>query len=223
MTLLKKLNPNNLFLRDFELNRSLIKKDLDSDYETYLKLKKWFDGKQVEKKRLYFYHPGGGSDMLSLLTIYDAVVSKKNKVAYFVFVDIRDFYDGALYQLKKYVKKANIKEIPSKIKNRYHAKISFKDRIFHIIYYVSDISNFSPPELKKNTDIYYERAFEMFRCNDSILMYKIYSNMNKHGLMITDHSFNFASSKKKFKKLKSIPKKFGLYQNFQIWQRTTKN
>lgn len=221
--LLKKLNPSNLFLRDFELNKSLMKKDLGSDYKAYLELKSWFDGKQIEKKRLYFYHPGGGNDMLSLLTIYDSVVSRKNKTAYFVFVDMRDFYDGVLYQLKKYVKKVDIKEIPSKIKNRYHAKISFKDRIFHIIYYVNDVSNFFPPELRRNIDIYYERAFEMFRCNDNILMYQIYSNMNKQSLMMTDHSFNFASSKNKFRKLRSIPKKFGLYQNFQIWQRTPKD
>jgi hypothetical protein len=41
-------------------------------------------------------------------------------------------------------------------------------------------------------------------------------------LMITDHSLRFGSQGKYFRQLKHIPKKFGLYKNFQIWQRLPK-
>jgi hypothetical protein len=215
----RNLSPANLFLKKFSLNKTLIREDLGDDYAAYMELKSLFKGKRIDKKRIRVYHPGGGSDMLSLLVIYDALVSSKNKIADFVFVDMRDFFGGVLFQIKKYLPGARIRQINRK--SCHYAQVSFKDKVFNIAYYVADISNFFPPELYKDIDIYYERAFEMFRSSDFIAMYNIYSNIRKKGIMITDHSFDFGSFSSKFKECKGIPKGFGLYQNFQIWQRTT--
>lgn len=218
---LKMLNLNNLFTKNFEFNYSQIKKDLEDDSKTYQELKKWFRNKQFDKKVITVYHPGAGSDLLTLLAMYDAIVSKKNKVANFIFIDMRDFYDSLIQQLEKYTHKPRITVKMQKKKQIITA--SYKDKKIRIIYYVSDFCNCFPKELENGIDIYYERAFEMFRAKDYITMRRIFSSMNKSGLMITDHSFDFASLKSKFKRLKGIPKKFGLYKNFQIWQRTSKD
>ena len=211
------LNFNNLFLNEFSLDKKSMKKDLEKDYPVYLQLKEWFKGKQIEKNHLTFFHPGGGSDILSLLVVYDALVSSNNKSVDFIFMDLRDFYDGTIFNLKKYLKGAKVKHYHSK--KRYHAEILFKDKTINIIYYVQDALHNFPDKLKNNIDVYYERAFEMFRGNDNIFMYRVFKNMRQAGLMMTDHSFHFGNIHKKFKKLENIPLKFGLYNNFQIWQR----
>ena len=68
--------------------------------------------------------------------------------------------------------------------------------------------------------IYYERGFELFRSAYARKMHHTLKSIKSLGLAITDHSFDFANLKPKFKRLKKIPKDFGFYHNFQIWQRT---
>ena len=218
MKLLKMLHPRNLFLKDFELNNVALIKTFEDEYKTYTKLKSWFKGKQINKKKVTIYSPGCGRDMATTLMICDVLLSKENKEIEFIFLDMRDLYDGLLYELEKYTK--GVKIIHKKTKDNYQSIAYFKDKTLKIIYYVQNASSFFPPELKNNIDIYYERAFELFRSHDVVMAYKIMKNTKKLGMIITDYGFNFGSQKEDFKKLKKIPKKFGLYNNFQIWQKT---
>lgn len=217
MMLLKTLRLDKLFTRKFQINHAALSKEFDEEYDTSKKIKEWFRAKQLEKKSITIYSPGCGKDAGSLLLIYDAIVSEKNINATFVFMDMRDFFDELIFEFKKFTKKPLI--VFKNSKKRHEARIHYKDKYFTILYYVQDLSGKLPKELKNNIDIYYERAFEMFRSSDSIFASDIYKNTTSHGLLISDYGFNFGSYKKNFKKLKGIPQKFGLYKKFQIWQR----
>jgi len=212
------LHPRNLFLKDFELNHATLKKTFGDEYNTYTKLKSWFKDKQIKKKKITLYSPGCGRDMATTLMVCDTLLSKETKELNLIFLDMRDLYDGLLYELEKYTK--GVKITHKKSKDKYQSIAYFKDKTLRITYYVHDASSFFPPELKNNIDIYYERAFELFRSHDTVMAYKIMKNTKKLGLIITDYGFDFGSQKDSFKKLKKIPKKFGLYNNFQIWQKT---
>jgi hypothetical protein len=205
-----------IFLNEFKVKDNLLRNNFDEEYNTYRKLKTWFNGKRMDKQHITIYSPGAGSDFGTTLMIYDAIVSPKNKEATFIFIDIRDFFDGMPEQLKKYTSKPLIKKESSQ--DSYKFTAYYNDKVFNIIYYVRDAAIF-PEECKEGIDIYYERAFELFRSKDPMIDYNIYKNINKLGLAITDHSFDFRSQKKYFKRLKKIPKRFGLYNNFQIWQK----
>ncbi len=217
MMLLKMLRLDKLFTRKFQLNLPALSKEFDEEYDTYKVLKDWFKGKQIKKKSITIYSPGCGKDAGSLLLIYDAIISQKNINATFVFLDMRDFFDELIFEFKKFTKKPII--VFKNSKTRHEAKIYYKDKCFTVLYYVQDISGKFPNELKNKIDIYYERAFEMFRSSDQLFASNIYQNMASYGLLISDYGFNFGSFKNGFKKLKNIPKRFGLYKNFQIWQK----
>jgi hypothetical protein len=219
MKLLKELHPLNIFLKDFNLNHERLRKTFRNEYEGYLKLKKWFSNKQINQKKLKIYYPGCGRDFATLLLIYDALVSKENTEVEFIFLDMRDFYDGILYELQKYTLGKGPWIVQHISKDKYKATAYFKNKTFSIIYYVKYISSSLPSELKAGFDIYYERAFEMFRSKNMMFMYPIYKNIHSLGLILSDYGFDIGSQKNKFKKLPKVTKQFGLYNNFQIWQK----
>jgi hypothetical protein len=219
MKLLRNFHPRNILLKNFEINHKALSTNFKNDYEGYLKIKKWFLGKQIDQNKITIYSPGCGRDFASLLLIYDALISSSNKEATFVFIDIRDFYDGILYELQKYTLGKGPWIVQKVSKNKYKAVAYFKDRVFNIIYYVNDAMSFTPSEIKDGLDIYYERAFEMFRSKEGMMMYQVYKHLKPLGLLISDYGFDFKSQKNNFKKLPKITKQFGLYNNFQIWQK----
>ncbi|MCB9358314.1 hypothetical protein H6503_00125 [Candidatus Woesearchaeota archaeon] len=210
--------PWNMFLKEYNLKHDQLKEDLGDEYGTYLRLKDWFKGKQLSKKKLTVYYPGSGSDFSSLLLILDAVSDhRKLKDIEITFLDIRDFYDGILNQLHRYAPGVWI--VNNVSKDKFSSIAYYKNLTIKISYYIKDAESFFPPELKDNTDIYYERAFELFRSKNSMMNYKFLKNIKPLGFAMTDHSFDFGSQKRLFKQLKGIPKGFGLYNNFQIWQK----
>jgi hypothetical protein len=217
MKLFKKLNLHRLFCTNFSLNQAILKKHLAEEYGAYLKLKEWFNGRQISKKKVTFYYPGSGSDILSALAICDAVISPLCKEIELVFQDTRDMFDGTVYQISKYTTKPVV--VVHDTKDICSASFYFKDKTIKLLYHVSDFNYNFPSELKSGIDIYYERAFEMFRSYEQITMYKIYSKIKPLGLLMTDHSFRLGKDSKNFKKLKGIPSYFGLYKKFQIWQK----
>ena len=180
----------NPFLKKFELNDSLVKKDLEDEYDSYLKVKEWFNGRRIKKKKLVFYYPGFGGDMLNILAMYDALVSDNNKIVEFILVDITDSHNDVVAGLKQYTK--GVKVVEKKINGKYVITAYFKDKEFRIICHIADAVNFIPPELSK-IDLYYERAFELFRSYNDLLLNKLCSLVNKGGLMITDSGFDFGN------------------------------
>jgi len=196
-----------LFLKKFSLNYVLLKKFFREEYSEYLKLKDFFKDKKINKEKLVFYYPGCGGNISGLLFMYDILVGR-NKKANFILVDTRDMFPVILDEIKRYTNgKVKCK------KNR--ITVYFKDREINIIYRVKNALEFYP---SGNIDVYYERAFEMFRIGSKI-MERIYPLVNKNGLMITDHSFEFGKFKDDFEKIPDVPFNLGLYRNFQIWKR----
>jgi len=212
------LGLHKLFTKEFRLDHSRLKKEFDEEYDTYLKIKGWFKGRQIEKKRLTIYSPGVGKDIASLFMIYDAAVSKANKHADLIFVEMRDMYEELLHQIGLFTSGAAIIRRGGD-KEKYLADVYYKDRSFRIVYYLRDISDSFPRELKHSIDIYYERAFQMFRDKNFMFSSLVSQNMNPYGLVMTDYGFDFGSYDKDFKRISGIPSNFGLYKKFQVWQR----
>ena len=69
--------------------------------------------------------------------------------------------------ISRYTTKIITRIVFHKTKDCYRATVYFQDKTFYLSYYIKNFEHFYPKELKGITDIYYERAFEMFRSKDA--------------------------------------------------------
>ncbi len=206
-----------LFAERYRFSSSGLKKESEDIYNSFLKIKGVLSPKRFSKEDIWMYHAGARTDLLSSLALYDAFI-EKNKTLNMVLLDIRDFSDFIIPELKACTSKSIISSKKSEKKTMITAK--FRDRTFNIIYYTKDFNTFFPHELCNNIDIYHERAFELFRRDHPEAMKKVYENLNIGGFLISDRDFEFTKEyKDKFISIDNIPKDFGFYGKFQIWQK----
>lgn len=206
---------------NFQLNFKNISKNYIEEKKTYNKLKDNFKKDKIflksQKRKLKIYVPGGGNDITTLLLILDTISDKSIDLEV-VFQEIRDYSDGLIEELKKNTKKPVI--FLRKTNKKIIVKAIYKNKKIKVIYYLYPVEDFFPIELKKGYDIYYERAFELFRSNSNEFFYNCKKFLNESGIMISDYGFKFNKNDlKNFKKLKNIPKAYGLYNNFEIWKK----
>lgn len=204
-TLLRKALP------DFSLQHKELKEAIPDDYDTFCKIRAWFKHKPIPKSSVTIYYPGSADDIASILMLCDALFGKKTKKISIVMLDIRDFSDGIVKQLKQFTKPWLVYYPPKEAKV---IEAFYRDKTLRISFYIRDAERL-PPEVKDGIDIYYERAFEIFRSNTTALT-QVLRHMKPYGLVMSDYGFPRI---KGFKPLKGIPKKLGLYENFQILQR----
>ena len=198
-------------LPPFSLQHKELREAIPDDYESFCKIHTWFKDKPIPKSSVTIYYPGSADDMASVLMLCDALFGKKTKKISIIMLDIRDFSDGIIKQIKQFTKPWLVYHPPGEAKV---IEALYRDRTIRISFYIRDAERL-PPELKGGIDIYYERAFEIFRSNTTALT-QVLRHMKPYGLIMSDYGFPRI---KGFKRLKGIPQKLGLYEKFQILQR----
>ena len=90
-------------------------------------------------------------------------------------------------------------------------------------YLGKDAFNGIPAEIRKGFDVYYERAFELFRADEGLYMQLVFEKLRHDGLVITDRGFNKpVLDKNNLEKIQNIPKEFGIYKNLTIYRKFAK-
>lgn len=199
------------------LNHEKLKQgSFKDEFNTYLRLKEIFKDKKLKKDKIIFFNPGAGGDIINPLLFIDALIECKNLEM--IFMDPRFYYSFVIEALKDVVE--NFKY---KLKlNGNTAQISFRlNRTkCSMVYVGKDAFERIPDEIKKGFDIYYERAFRLFRDDQNLYMSLIFEKMNKGGLVVTDWGFNKPIIEKGgLKKIENIPKDFGIYKNLTIYKK----
>ena len=187
----------------FTLNDNFISDNLDKD--TIFAFKKLKESSiNINKNKITLFYPGCGNDILRPLLLINSLSNFKK--ANIILSDnllspsIIAETISALTGIKK------LKEFTDSQRFR------FKDKEINIIYQEGD-SLFDQNLL--NFDIYFERAFQLFRKDSFDFIPRIINNLNKGGLFISD----FIDFKDKNLEELNIPKELsyiGFYKNFGI-------
>lgn len=208
----RKVNP---FLAEFKLLSSPLKENLQEDYSTYLKIKELLKTYKIRKQKITVYYPGCGSDLVNVLIMIDML--EEAKQIDIIFVDPKGAFPVMIAEMKKTTYKPKIKQSKNK------ATIHFKNKKINMIYYSENAFDFIPKEIENGIDLYFERAFNLFREEKEKQMNKIFPLINERGFIISDYGFELGKYKRQFVQIKNIPKNFGFYQNFHIFQKTSKH
>jgi hypothetical protein len=194
------------------INHAKLREVLEDEYDEYIKVKEKVKSEQLASEKITIYYPGAGRDFATILLMIDALAPKAKNIK-IILLDTREFFDGFLHEVETYLVKSKIKQT-----SELSAVAEVDTVAFEFKYYIADFETTLPKELDEY-DIYYERAFEMFRSHATMGIYRSMKSLRSGGLAITDHSFDFGSLSSRFEKLKYIPSGFGLYHQFQIWKK----
>lgn len=213
---------SNTFCKPFRPDLKKISAQYPDDYASFTKVAKQFKNKPYGKKKVSIYYPGSGSDVATLLLIVNAFCDAKTKHITFICLDNRSFFEGLCAQLKN-LAPGGWWMFKNK-KNYSHVDILYKDVKLSLIFYFGDANHDTPELVKKGYDMYIERAFEIFRNADPHQFNRIVNLVHSKGLIMSDYGFTekgivSQNIRKNFVRLKNIPLKFGLYNQFQIWQK----
>ena len=206
------------------LNIEEVKKNLyPEEFEAYLKLKKIFAGKKISRKHIVFFYPGSGADVLNPMLYLDALVDWKSAEAIdFIFVDI----DGAAptficSMLEKLTGRKPKLKFLSDTKAR--VTFTFDNTRITLTYILADAVENLPKDARVNFDIYFERAFELFRANAGWFIEFVLGHVSKGGLLISDCGFCRQDLLKKYSFVgfgpKELPLELGFYKNLKIYKK----
>lgn len=206
-----------MFFKKAKLNREKLKLgSFKEEFYTYLKIKEFFNGNKIKKDKIIFFNPGAGGDIVNPMLFIDAVTECKELEM--IFFDPRFYYQFVIEGLKEIIDNFKYKmKVDGKL-----AKITFKLNKTKVIlnYIGKDAFERIPSEIKQGFDIYYERAFRLFRDDQNLYMALIFEKMYSGGLVITDWGFNKPVIEKgNLKKIEKVPKDFGIYKNLTIYKK----
>lgn len=187
----------------FNINNKFIFENLDKySVSAFHKLKQ--SNIYLKKEEISLFYPGCGCDILRPLLLLESFCEFKKANIFFAdfFLSPQTFAENfsAITNLNKF----------KKTKNSH--KFKFKDKEFNFFYFECDVL------LKQtfpNFDIYFERAFQLFRKDSLDFIPNIVKNLNKGGFFVSD----FVDFKKKSLKIIKIPeeiKNIGFYKNFAV-------
>ena len=206
-----------MFFKKPKLNPERLKEgSFKDEYSTYLKLKEQFNGNKLKKDKVVFFNPGAGGDIINPILFIDALIECKELEL--IFFDPRFYYQFVIEGLKEI-----IDNFKYKIKlNENKAIINFKynGTKVNMIYSGTDAFEKIPSEIKQGFDVYYERAFRLFRDDQNLYMALVFEKMNSKGLVITDWGFNKPVLEKGgLEKIQGILKDFGIYKYLTIYKK----
>ena len=186
------------------------------EYETYLKLKEEFKDKKLKKDKIVFFNPGAGGDIINPLLFIDALLECKELEL--IFMDPRFYYQFVLEELKEVIE--NFKYSIKLDNNTAIIKFKLNSTKVNLIYSGKDAFEKIPDEIRNGFDVYYERAFDLFRDTENLYMSIVFEKMNQGGIAITDYGFNKPiTEKNNLQKIENIPKNFGIYKNLTIYKK----
>ena len=206
-----------MFFKKPVLNLEKLKgNSFEDELNTCLKLKEIFKDKKLKKDRVVFLNLGAGGDIINPVLFADALIEAKEIV--FLFYDPRFYYQFIIGELEDIID--NFKYKLKLNKNTATIKFKLNNTKMSIVYSGRNAFDGMPPEIKQGFDVYYERAFRLFRDDQNTFMYLLFQRMNKNGLVVTDWGFeNIITEKTNLQKINGIPKDFGIYHNLTIYKK----
>lgn len=134
---------------------------------------------KLKKDKISFFYPGCGSDIFKPLLILDSIAEFTEADIFLV-----DFFlspESIKENIKYLTRIKKVKE--SYIDDRLCQQYKFKDKILNIFYLENDVLKLEDFPV---FDIYFERAFQLFRKDSPEFGKKVIANLNKDGLLISD-------------------------------------
>lgn len=206
-----------MFFKKPRLNYEKLKSgSFKDEYDTYLKIKDFFKQNKLKKDKITFVNLGAGGDIINPLLFTDALI--KAKEITFLFYDPRFYYHFMIEALKDIVD--NFKYKLKFDKNTALIRFKLNNTKFNLIYSSQDAFAKMPSEFKKGFDVYYERAFRLFRDDQDLFMFLLFEKLNKGGIAITDWGFNKpVLEKNRLEKIQNLPEDFGIYKKLKIYKK----
>lgn len=193
------------------------------EFEAYLRLKKIFETEKFGKEHIVLFYPGCGADIINPLLFLDVLVDwRKVKTIGLIYMDVNDVAPCFISSmLNKIITSKNRLEYISDDKAR--IRFMFKNSRATLTYFLADVLK-RPPQI--SFDIYFERAFEIFRAEEGWFIHYVLEHVNDGGLLISDCGFCRQDLFKKngFVELgpEKLPSELGLYKQLKIYKKKKK-
>ncbi|MFC1753523.1 hypothetical protein ACFL96_09060 [Thermoproteota archaeon] len=199
----------------FELDKKILSEFLHPEE---LEAAEHLGDAEVSKKELTLFYPGCGLDIVQPLIYSSRIAGKADKIT-FILAD-RDMTANDVVSLMLQLTGNHNYSIKRNDPHTETAVFRFKDRTFSFVCKKGNVLESVPKEIKQGYDVYFERAFELFRENDDLFMPNMISLLNKDGLMITDAGLSRQLSKDMEKiKLSPKTKELGFYKNLSMYRK----
>ena len=171
----------------------------------------------LDKRQLTFFYPGCGLDVVQPL-LYALKICSAERIN-FVFAD-KDLKADELASLM--LQLTDNHNYTTKKVDRYTevAEFFFQDRYISFICKSGDVLTRIPKELKAGYDVYFERAFEIFREENPSFLPDILDHLNKDGIVISDAGLPKEIAKD-LEKIKVSPKAkpLGFYKRLSMYRK----
>ena len=171
----------------------------------------------LDKERLTFFYPGCGLDVVQPLLYASKICSAEH--IRFVFAD-KDISADEIASLMLQLTDNHNFRVKKIDKNTEVAEFFFQDRDISFICKSGNVLTQIPKELKDGYDVYFERAFEIFREENQSFLPNILDHLNKDGIVISDAGIPKELAKD-LEKIKVSPKArpLGFYKRLSMYRK----
>jgi len=206
------------------LNLEEIKKYLyPEEFNSYLSLMKIFENNKYSKSNITLFYPGCGADVVNPLLFLDILLDWKNTRAItLIYADTSSI--APMFIGETVDKITGVKNVVKFIsEDEAHISFTINNCRITLVYILADVLQKLPQILDKGFDIYFERAFEIFRADEAMFIRYVLEHVNKNGLLISDCGFCRQDMLKKYGFVdfgpKKLPSELGLYNTLKIYKK----
>lgn len=206
-----------LFFKTPKLNHEKLRaRSFKDEFNTYLKLKEIFKDQKLKKDRIVLFNPGAGGDVINPLLFVDALTECRQLDMF--FVDDRFYYQFILQGLEEVID--DFKYDISVSAGKAVIKFRLNKTKVNLVYLGEDVFKNLPKDIENGFDVYFERAFRLFREDQIRQMSYIFGRLRKGGFVISDWGFNKnITEKHSLAKMGNLPRNFGIYKNLTIYRK----
>lgn len=172
----------------------------------------------LDKKDVEVFYPGCGLDLVQPL-VYASKMMRNARSITFILAD-KDITAGDVVSLMLQLT-GNHNYRLGKIDERTEsASFQFKDKQMRFICKRGDVLSHLPREISKGYDVYFERAFEIFRNEQPAFIYDALHLLRRGGIVITDAGLNKALTRD-MEQIAVLPeaKALGFYKNLSMYRK----